>query len=176
MDRRTFASTMLMGAIGGAAVPALAQDRYAPSGAMPMGPTERRHAMDTLMVGNVALQTSQIALNRALRPQVREFARFEAEEQTGIAQIIGEMMGGAMPPPPPSPTDARMIAGLQRARGAAFDRMYLMGQMDGHRRLLTIQEQYLRDGRNMHHRHVAMLARGRIMEHLDDLQRLQARG
>ncbi|HEU0043243.1 DUF4142 domain-containing protein [Sphingomonas sp.] len=178
MDRRTFGTTMLLGAIGSAAVPALAQDRFGSpqGGMMPMGPAERRHAMDTLMVGSVALQTSQLAQGRAARPQVREFAQFEVEEQTTVAQIIGEMMGGAMPPPPPAPADARMVAMLQRARGPAFDRMYLMGQVDGHRRLLGIQESYLRDGRNPHHRHIAMLARGRIREHLEDLQRLQSRG
>jgi predicted outer membrane protein len=162
---------MLLGALGAAAAPALAQDRFgAPMG--PMGPAERRHAMDTLMVGNVALQTSELALSRAARPQVRQFAELEAEEQRTVAQIINEMTGGAMPPPPPSPADARMMASLQRARGGQFDRMYLVGQVDGHRRLLDIQERYLRDGRNLHHRHIAMLARGRIQEHLRDLQRL----
>lgn len=175
MDRRAFGTTLLLGALGAAAAPVLAQDRFGPGpGDGRMGPAERRHAMDTLMVGSVALQTSQLAQSRALRPQVREFAGFEVEEQTGIAQIIGEMMGGAMPPPPP-PADARMIAGLQRARGAGFDRMYLMGQMDGHRRLLDIQERYIREGRDPHHRHIAMLARGRIMEHLADIRKLQAR-
>ena len=176
MDRRAFGTSMLMGAFGAAAAPALAQRGYpAPMdrGMMPMGSAEQRHAVETLAVGSVALQTSQMAQGRAARPLVRQFADFEVEEQTTIAQIINEMTGG-LPPPPPSPYDARMMADLQRMRGEGFDRMYLLGQMDGHRRLLGIQERYLREGRNPDQRHVAMLARGRIREHLADLERLQS--
>lgn len=174
MDRRTFATSMMLGAVGlGAgslsAAPALAQTGSRMG--MPMGPAEQRHATDTLAVGSVALETSRMALNRAQRPMVRDFAGFEAEEQTTVAQIIREMSG--MAPPPPSPADRRMMDRLAAARGAQFDREYIMGQMDGHRRLLAIQERYLAEGRVMDNRHVAMLARGRIMEHLSDLEKLQ---
>ena len=174
MDRRTFATSMMlgafgMGAAGVAAGPALGQ--MAPRAPMPMGPAEQRHAMDTLGVGSVALETSRMALSRARGPMVREFATLEAEEQTSVAQIIREMTG--MAPPPPSPADRRMMDRLPAARGPAFDREYIMGQMDGHRRLLAIQERYLSEGRNMHNRHIAMLARGRINEHLRDLDKLQ---
>ena len=93
------------------------------------------------------------------------------EEQTTIAEILNEMM--RMPPPPPAPADRRMLADLQRLQGPAFDRMYLTGQLDGHRRLLQIQETYLAQGRNPHHRHIAMLARGRIREHISDVEMLQ---
>lgn len=68
-----------------------------------------------------------------------------------------------------------MTADLARARGDGFDRMYIMGQMDGHRRLLGVQERYLSEGRDPHQRHIAMLARGRIREHLANLDRLQDR-
>lgn len=171
MDRRTFATSMMLGAIGlgAGAAPALAQTGSRM--AMPMGPAEQRHAMDTLAVGSVALETSRLALSRARGPMVRDFATLEAEEQTTVAQIIREMTG--MAPPPPSPADRRLIERLSAARGPAFDREYIMGQMDGHRRLLSIQERYLSEGRNMHNRHIAMLARGRINEHLRDLEKLQ---
>ena len=174
MDRRSFGTTLLMGAVGAAAAPALAQYRPGRPDMMPMGPAEQRHAMDTLAIGAVALETSRLARDRALRPAVRQFAQFEAEEQTAVAEIVREMMGNVAPPPP-NRRDARMIADLGRLRGAAFDRMYIMGQVDGHRRLLDVQERYLNDGRNLHHRHIAILARGRIREHLADLERLQNR-
>ena len=105
---------------------------------------------------------------------VRQFAEFEVEEQTGISQILNEMMPA--PPPPPSPADRRMMQSLASMRGAEFDRMYLTGQLDGHRRLLAIQEAYLSQGRMPHHRHIAMLARGRILEHIRDVQNLQRMG
>ena len=173
MDRRAFGTTLLMGGLGLAAAPAMGQGRRMREamGMMPMGPAERRHHMDTLMVGSVALETSRTALSRAANPMVRQFAEFEVEEQTGISQILNEMMPA--PPPPPSPADRRMMQSLASMRGAEFDRMYLTGQLDGHRRLLAIQETYLSQGRMPHHRHIAMLARGRILEHIRDVQTLQ---
>ncbi|HEX8384510.1 MAG TPA: DUF4142 domain-containing protein [Sphingomonas sp.] len=173
MDRRAFGTTLLMGGLGLAAAPALGQGRRMREqmGMMPMGPLERRHATDTLMVGSVALETSRIAQSRASAPMVRQFAGFEVEEQTTIAQIINEMM--RMPPPPPSPADRAAMQRLANGRGRNFDRDYIMVQMDGHRRLLAIQETYLSQGRVPHHRHIAMLARGRIQEHLSDLENLQ---
>lgn len=172
MDRRSFGTGLLTGALGLAAAPALAQQGMGGMRRdMAMGPAERRHAMDTLMVGNVALMSSRMAQNRAGRPDVRQFADFEVEEQTSVARIINEMapMG---PPPPPGPRDRAAIDRLQRTRGQAFDREYLMVQLDGHQRLLQIQDGYLSNGRNMHQRHVAMLARGRIQEHIQDVQRM----
>jgi hypothetical protein len=53
--------------------------------------------MDTLAIGSVALETSRLARDRALRPAVRQFAQFEAEEQTAVAEIIREMMGQPRP-------------------------------------------------------------------------------
>jgi putative membrane protein len=161
---------MLVGAVGLAAAPALAQPgrmRAPPMGDMAMGPAEQRHVEDTLMIGAVALQTSRLALSRGVRPLVRQFAEFEVEEQTTVAQILGEISG--MGPPPPAPADRRLLDRLERARGPAFEREYLLGQIDGHQRLLAVQDRYLSSGRNRHHRHLAMLARGRINEHLREL-------
>lgn len=138
---------------------------------MQLGAAEERHARDTLMIGSVALETSRLALNRASRPLVRQFADFEVEEQTTVAQIIGELSG--MGPPPPPPEDRRMMDRLARTRGPGFDREYLAGQIIGHQRLLQVQERYLGAGRNQHHRHIAMLARGRIREHLRELALLE---
>lgn len=176
MDRRAFGTTLLMGGLGLAAAPALGQGRRMRdrTAMEPMGPIERRHHMDTLAVGSVALETSRMAQSRAADPRVRQFADFEVEEQTTISEILNEMM--RMPPPPPSPADRRMMQSLASMRGAEFDRMYLGGQLDGHRRLLQIQETYLSQGRMPHHRHIAMLARGRIQEHIRDVQALGARG
>lgn len=169
MDRRTFARTMVMGAVGLGAAPAMAQSMR--PGMMPMGPAERRHVVDTLGIGAVSLLTSRLALSRARRPLVRRFADFEAEESTTVAQILGEVSG--MAPPPPNPVDQRLIDRLQAARGPAFEREYLVGQLAGHQRLLRVQERYLSEGRDPHHRHIAMLARGRIREHIHDVQLLQ---
>ena len=128
------------------------------------GDAERRHATDTLRIGGVALQTSEIAERRASRYGVKQFAGFEVAEQSTIADIIREATG--MTPPPPDAGARAMMARLNAARGAAFDMAYVRGQLDGHRDLLAVQERYLAEGRDPDMRHVAMLARGQIKEHL----------
>ena len=150
----------------------------APTAAMVMGQDEVRYAADTAMTGAVAQQTSQIALRKASDPRVRSFAESEVMEQETLSRILMEhaqMMGQPMPPPRPDPRMAGMIADLERARpGPAFDAAYMRGQIDGHEQLLRIQESYIRGGRNLHLRHVAMLARGQITDHLKMLRDAQA--
>ncbi|HZF42354.1 MAG TPA: DUF4142 domain-containing protein [Sphingomonadaceae bacterium] len=169
MDRRTFAKTIAAGALGLGAAPVLAQGMR--HGGMAMGPAERTHVLETLGIGSVSLLSSRMALSKARRPLVRQFADFEAEESTTVAQILGEISG--MTPPPPIGADRALLARLQAANGAMFERDYLAGQLNGHQRLLRVQERYLSQGRNQHHRHIAMLARGRIREHIRELQLLQ---
>ncbi len=167
MDRRTFGASLIGGALALGAAPAVAQRRRAPMN-MAMGPAERRHAMDTLMIGSAALATSRLAQSRGNHPLVRQFAQFEIEENTTLAQIIGELSG--MVPPPPAPRDRQLLDQLQDARGASFDRLFITGQIDAHQRARQVQERYLAQGRNTHHRHIAMLSRGRILEHLRELE------
>jgi putative membrane protein len=143
---------------------------------MDMGPAEQRYAMDTGMVGAVALQTSRIAQQRVNDPRLRSFTESEVMEQETLSRILmehGQMSGRPLPPPAPDPRMAPMISDLERARpGLQFDRTYLRGQIQGHEQLLRIQDDYLRSGRNTHLRHVAMLARGQIMDHLKTLREI----
>lgn len=172
MDRRTFGTSMLLGAFGVAAAPAVAQGRRRPmAGMMPMGPAEMRHVRETLQIGAVALQSSELALDRASDDDVRRFATAEVDEQRGVAMILREISG--MAPPPPGPADRAALQRLQGARGEAFERDYIAAQLDGHDRLLRVQDQYLAQGRNQHHRHIAMLAASRIREHIADLRDLR---
>lgn len=167
MDRRAFGASLIGGVFALGAAPAVAQRRRAPMN-MAMGPAERRHATDTLAIGAVALATSRLAQSRGNHPLVRQFAQFEIEESTTLSEIIGELSGLA--PPPPAPADRRVIDQLQDARGASFDRLFITGQIDAHQRARGVQERYLSQGRNTHHRHIAMLSRGRILEHLRELE------
>ncbi len=165
---------MMLGAFGLAAAPAAAQRgavRRGMSAMMPMGAAEMRHVRETLQIGNVSRMQSELARQRGNERMLQEFAGFEVEETTSIATILTELSG--MTPPPPPPADQRLMEQLQRARGAEFDRLYITGQLDGHERLLRVQEQYMQTGRNQHHRHITMLARGRIVEHIADLRRMR---
>ncbi len=150
-----------------------------------MGQGEVQHMQQTLAAGTVALQTSEIALQKAQNPKVKQFAGFEREEQTTIAEILRSMQepaatasGGAAgaATAPEIPADkANMMQQLQQAKaGAEFDRMYIQGQIQGHQELLRIQERYLQaNSRSREHVNIAKLARGRIQEHITELQDIQ---
>ena len=162
---------------GLAMLPAAAMAQAPRGGMMAFGSAEVQHANNTGAVGAVALQTSRLALDKASDAKVRSFAQSEVMEQETISRILMEhaqSLGQRLPPPTPDPRMAPMIAALQRApRGAAFDREYVRGQIQGHETLLRIQEDYLRSPQNMHQKHVAMLARGQIMDHLKALRDME---
>jgi putative membrane protein len=69
-----------------------------------------------------------------------------------------------------------VVQKLQQASGAEFDRAYLLGQLEGHRNLLQVQERYLASSpQNREHVNVTKLARGQIKEHIALLEAMQQR-
>jgi putative membrane protein len=149
------------------------------AGMMQMGQAEQQYMQRTMMVGSVALETSKIALDKARNDDVKQFAKFEAEEQQTVAEIIrsmGDPSSTASTQMQPQGDMAAMVEKLRGMQaGAEFDRMYVTGQIQGHQELLKIQEEYIRGGQNMHVKHIAMLAAGRIREHIEELQELSKR-
>ena len=63
---------------------------------------------------------------------------------------------------------------LKSASGADFGKAYLTVQLDGHKKLLAIQEEYLKVGQNREHLNVTKLARGQIKEHIDHLEMMNS--
>ena len=198
MDRRHILAGL---AAAVAATPALAQTMQpAPAGSTPapgaragsmpdgahqMGQAEMKHMQDTLMAGMVALETSNVALEKARGAEVKQFAKFEKAEQEGIADVLKSMMDPAgtasTPGQPPMPMPmrlegekAQMVQKMKDMQaGANFDKEYIQGQIQGHQELLRIQETYLQNGRNREHINVAKLARGHIKEHIEELQDIE---
>ncbi len=62
------------------------------SGTQAFGQAEQRWLQQTMMVGSVALQTSEIALQKAEDEEVKQFAKFEADEQQGLAEVLRSML------------------------------------------------------------------------------------
>lgn len=194
MDRRH-----LLGALAATcvALPALAQTSAAPSAASStpdsahqMGEAEMRHLQQTMMLGSTSLEASRIAKEKGQNADVKQFAEFEVAEQETIAEILRAMpmqgntgaAGNANQSATTSTTagaqmDAKsreMVQKLQStSAGRGFDREYVQGQIDGHRQLLAVQEDYLKSGRNREHVAIAKLARGQIKEHLTLLEGIQ---
>jgi len=197
MDRR-----VLLGGLAAAVVafPALAQTSGSTPSTMqsggsagaamnPMGQAEMQHMQQTMQLGMVALETSRIAMNKVRNDDLKKFAGFEVQEQTTLSEILRSMMepaaaaatgstsgsantAGAMP----MDASARdMVQKLQSQQaGAEFDRMYLEGQIQGHRNLLQVQERYLQsNSQNREHMNVAKMARGQIREHIALLEDMQ---
>lgn len=96
------------------------------------------YAMQTLMAGSFALETSRIAAEKAMDPLVKQFAELEVAEQTTIAEILTST--GVTPPALPAERQ-QMIADMQAMEtNAEFDAAYIEGQIAGHQELLAIQQ------------------------------------
>ncbi|WP_431674762.1 hypothetical protein [Rhizobium leguminosarum] len=103
--------------------------------------------------------------------------------QETIADILKSMeMGGkaegTLKPPSNEDVEKMLDAeGVSRRVEERFRpgvrRRYLTAQLDGHNKLLTIQEDYLKVSQDRVHLSVTKLARGQIKEHIDHLDTLK---
>ena len=197
MERRL----VLTGALALVAVPAFAQSNPptatdAPAAAAPamkmaapatMSDASAKHLKGTMEVGSLSLATSRIAADKVKHAGLKQFTAFEIAEQETIASILKAMM---MPGAPPSglvkpPTDAELMGNLDNEgkavvmkmhdmkAGAAFERDYVKAQIEGHRKLLALQEAYLAAPTDLNETNVAKLAKGMITEHLALLAALE---
>lgn len=152
-----------------------------------MGEAETTHAEQTGMIGSLSLLQSRLAVSKASDAKVKQFAEWEVAEQETIGDILKSMkMGmdeaqGALQPP--TDEEAQAMAGsdaeaklaeMEELSGADFDKAYVAANLEGHQKLLTIQEDYLTVGTNREHLSVAKLARGQITEHIAHLEELQS--
>jgi putative membrane protein len=123
-----------------------------------------------LVGGSFAMQTSQLALTRTRNPALINFANAEISEQTQVAMALGAAPGSA----PLRPDHAALLRQLEAlSSGAAFDRMYVQGQIRGHRELLALNSSYLRTGSNVREQQVAQMSLPIIQQHLAVLSSLR---
>ncbi len=194
MDRRAL---LLGGLTAVVTVPALAQTSGSSSTTQSgssgmnrmsgqMDQADMHHMQQTMQLGMVALETSRVALNKAQNADLKQFANFEVQEQTTLAEVLRSMMDpsataatgqtGGMQGDMQMDASARdMLETLQaKQAGADFDKAYLDGQLQGHRNLLQVQEQYLQSNpQSREHANVARMARAQIREHIALLEEMQ---
>ena len=180
MHRRLLLSTAALGSAALLVTQAFAQ------AAAPMGEAETKHAEQTSMVGSLSLLQSRKAVANASDAKVKQFAAWEVAEQETVGDILKSMQAaadtaqGALKPA----TDDEALAMVDAAgkakldeldglSGAAFDKAYVAANLEGHNKLLAIQEDYLKVGTNREHLSVAKLARGSVKEHIAHLEELQ---
>lgn len=149
---------------------------------------DRQYIQQALAVSTVSLQQSNFALAKAQNPRVKQFAEFEIAEQNNLQDILhsfadpastastsrGAQQAAATAPELPA-EDAAAMERMSRAQGGpAFDREYVAMQIEGHRKLLDVQERYLQTNPgNRETVNIAKLARGQIKEHLTLLENMQ---
>jgi putative membrane protein len=155
-----------------------------------MSQADMQHMQQTLQLGMVALESSRIAMNKVRSEDLKRFANFEVQEQTTLSEVLHSMMepaataatGSTGSQSTPSNTNMQMDASARdmmqkmqnQQAGSEFDRMYLQAQLQGHRDLLQVQEQYLQSNpQNREHTNVAKMARGHIREHIAMLEEMQ---
>jgi len=191
MHRRQMLASAAAASVALMATSVLTQSAFAQT-AMPgeaaMGEAEMKHAEETGMVGSLSLATSRVAVEKATDAMVKKFAGFEVAEQETVADILMSMKAdpasaeGALKKPSEAEVEAMIdpagkeaLTKLRGLSGAEFDKMYVTAQLDGHRKLLTIQEDYLKVGKNREHLSVAKLARGQVKEHIALLEDIQSK-
>ncbi len=146
-----------------------------------MGQAEQQWMMQTMMTGMVALETSKLAQQKAQDDDLKQFAKFEVDEQQGLSEVLRSMQDGGSGANATASggmqMDAKqrdMVEKLQKASGSSFDKEYHQGQVQGHKELLQIQDNFIKSGsRNREAVNVAKLARGRIQEHLQLLSDIE---
>jgi predicted outer membrane protein len=118
---------------------------------------------------------------------VKAFAKWEVAEQETIADVLKSMeMGGkaegALKPSSEDEVQTMLdtegkaaLDKLKSASGAEFDKVYVTAQLDGHKKLLAIQEDYLKVGQDREHLSVTKLARAQIKEHIAHLDMLKSK-
>lgn len=125
--------------------------------------------LPALMGGDFATASSQLALTKANNPVVKAFAELEISEQAAVAMAFGAAPGQAGL----RPDHALLLQKLQAAEGAAFDEMYIAGQIKGHRELLVIHRAYARRGDDPMARGASIVGVPSIITHLSMLASIE---
>ncbi|HYW15162.1 MAG TPA: DUF4142 domain-containing protein [Allosphingosinicella sp.] len=115
------------------------------------------------------IQSSQLAVSRAQNPEVRAFAQMLIEHHTATTRQLTAAASAVGTPSRPMlmPMQADMIARLQGANGAAFDRLYMRQQVPAHQMALALHQNYARNGDTPSLQAVAASAVPIVRQHLE---------
>ncbi|WP_424813166.1 DUF4142 domain-containing protein [Roseococcus sp. YIM B11640] len=119
-----------------------------------------------------AILTSRLAASRGSTAGVKAFANFEIAEQTAIRRAM-ELASLATGQPQPDAEHAQQLRQLEALSGTEFDRMYLQGQLAGHRELLMLHQRSASSG-TREEKIISTIAVAGIEQHIAMLQGMQA--
>jgi putative membrane protein len=176
MNRRFLLASIATLSAGQAFAQKLSSTAAAPNA---MTDADQKHIKETMAYGSLSLLLSRMAKAKVTHPLLKQFVDFEIAEQETVGDVLKAIQTNAAPSGSiPSPSDAELMQNLDDAgkasveklralkAGSDFDRDYIRYEIEGHRKLLDIQEVYLKSPDNLDQTNVAKLARGMIKEHL----------
>jgi putative membrane protein len=118
-----------------------------------------------------ATTSSQLALQKGSAAAVQSFARFEIAEQQSMLRAM-QLAGLTLPQSVVLDSEKMtMTQQLQAASGPEFDRLYVRGQLVGHRELLALHQSMVTSG-TPGEQIIATLAVTSIEQHIAMLQAL----
>jgi putative membrane protein len=176
MNRRLLLAALASVPASRAVAQSMSPPAPAPSAA---ADADQKYIRDTTAYGSLSLLLSRAAKPKVTHPLLKQFVGFEIAEQETMADVLKALKTNAKPNGSiQAPTDAELMQNLDDAGkasvqklhnehpGSQFDRDYIRYMVEGHHKLLDIQETYLKGPDNLDQTNVAKLARGMIKEHL----------
>lgn len=169
-------------AFAGALQPSTMAAPAAASGAtavamMPMASHD--YVMRTVQTNTAEIEAAKLAEMKSSDPEVKQFAAMMIKDHTAaqakLKTAVESQAGMAMPAPMLAPKDAAMAKKLEASSGAAFDRMYVDGQVMGHSEALALQEDYAMHGSDAALKAYATATAKVVEGHLKHAKMLQAK-
>jgi putative membrane protein len=162
-NRRNFLATTLKGAFVIGAGATIGGSLFNPAAALAQN-ADAALLAKIAMLGTASLETSKLALTKASNMEVKMFAKFEAAEQEVMGMILKDM--GTMVPAASAEGKA-LLTRLQSLSGQAFDKAFMQGQVDTHRKLKEAVSALMSSTSDKHVKHVTSLALTTIQEHTE---------
>jgi putative membrane protein len=170
LDRRT---ALLGLAAASAAIPLIITPAQAQTQPAASGQDAADYVQKTLMIGTVAMKTSEIATQKGTDENVKKFANLEVAEQKTIASVLAATPNGKQPPELP-PDMQKQIDDLNAMQpGPEFDQAYVEGQISGHNDLLAVQKTLSGESEASVEAITARLAEQGVASHIAMLQLIQ---
>ena len=125
------------------------------------------------------IQSSQLALQKARRADVKDFARMMVDHHTATSKDLAMAAQSAKAGPPPTalPADkAQKLAMLRKTPENGFDAAYLRDQVTGHEEALALHKSYAANGGDAVLKRAAAKTAPIVQSHLTRAQALAAAG
>ena len=124
-----------------------------------------------------AVRAAELALDKAQRPEVREYAQAMLDDHRHSTEQLAEVARTAgleeLLPPAMMPLHWDMLRRLERARGARFDRIYVDQQVEAHETVVELHSNFAANGRGASLKAYAEAALPVASRHLDGARRLE---